>query len=63
AFVGDSEADLRAAGAMHVRFFAVAHNDASREKLVRAGAPAVFASPSELALHLGLEITAPTAAL
>ena len=63
AFVGDSEADLRAAQAMHVNFFAVAHNDAAREKLARAGVHLVFASPSELALHLGLEITTPTAAI
>ena len=56
AFVGDSEADLLAASAAHLRFYGIAHDDASRDRLLRAGEGAgeIFSAPSALAVHLNL---------
>jgi HAD superfamily hydrolase (TIGR01509 family) len=52
--VGDSEADLRAACRMQVRFFGVAANHDARTHLEALGAREVFPSPGDLACHLGL---------
>jgi phosphoglycolate phosphatase-like HAD superfamily hydrolase len=52
AFVGDSEADLLAARAAGVRFYAVAGTDAARDRLLAAGARDVFSSPATLAIQL-----------
>jgi HAD superfamily hydrolase (TIGR01509 family) len=54
AFVGDSEADLRAAQSCGVRFYAIAPNDTARDRLLTAGAAQIFASPAALAIHLNL---------
>ncbi len=54
AFVGDSEADLLAARAAHLRFYGIAHDDQSRDRLLRAGADEIFSSPRALALHLNV---------
>ncbi len=50
-FVGDSEADLRAACAAQVGFFGVAVRAELRDRLIAAGASLVFASPSALAIY------------
>jgi phosphoglycolate phosphatase-like HAD superfamily hydrolase len=50
-FVGDSEADLRAACAAQVGFFGVAVRAELRDRLTAAGASLVFASPSALAIY------------
>ncbi len=54
AFVGDSEADLLAARAAGVCFYAVAGTDAARDRLLAASARDVFSSPAALAIHLKL---------
>lgn len=53
-FVGDSEADLKAAGAAQVGFYGVATRADARARLVAAGADKVFESPAALGAFLGL---------
>lgn len=55
AFVGDSEADLRAAQSCGVRFYGVATTDAGCIRLRAAGAKEIFASPAALAAYLNLD--------
>ncbi len=57
AFVGDSEADLRAAQSCGVRFYGIAPTDSARDRLLAAGAKEIFASPAALAIHLNLPIS------
>jgi HAD superfamily hydrolase (TIGR01662 family) len=47
-FVGDSEADLKAAKAAGVRFFAIAPSSERRARMSESGAAAAFSSPAEL---------------
>ncbi len=54
AFVGDSDADLRAARNCGVRFYGIAPNDSARDRLLAAGATEIFGSPEALAIHLNL---------
>ncbi len=54
AFVGDSDADLRAAQTCGVRFYGIAPTDSARDRLLAAGAAEIFASPAALAIHLNL---------
>jgi len=54
AFVGDSEADIRAAQSCGVRFYGVAPTDIARNRLLAAGAAEIFPSPAALAIHLNL---------
>ena len=54
AFVGDSEADLRAAQNCGVRFYGIAPNETARDRLLAAGATEIFGSPAALAIHLNL---------
>jgi HAD superfamily hydrolase (TIGR01549 family) len=54
AFVGDSEADLRAAQSCGVRFYGIAPTDSARDRLLAAGATEIFASPAALTIHLNL---------
>jgi HAD superfamily hydrolase (TIGR01549 family) len=54
AFVGDSEADLRAAQSCGVRFYGIAATDAARDRLLAAGAAEIFGSPAALAIFLNL---------
>ena len=54
AFVGDSEADLRAAQSCGIRFYGIATNESARDRLLAAGATEIFASPAALAIHLNL---------
>jgi HAD superfamily hydrolase (TIGR01509 family) len=54
AFVGDSDADIRAAQSCGVRFYGIAPTDAARDRLPAAGAIEVFDSPAALAIHLNL---------
>jgi len=54
AFVGDSEADIRAAQSCGVRFYGIAPTDSARARLLAAGATEIFASPAALAMHLKL---------
>jgi HAD superfamily hydrolase (TIGR01509 family) len=54
AFVGDSDADLRAAQSCGVRFYGIAPTDSARDRLLAAGAPEIFGSPAALAIHLNL---------
>jgi HAD superfamily hydrolase (TIGR01549 family) len=54
AFVGDSDADIRAAQSCGVRFYGIAPTDAARDRLLAAGAEEVFNSPAALAIHLNL---------
>ena len=56
AFVGDSDADLRAAQNCGVRFYAIAPTDGARARLVAAGATHIFSSPAALALELSLPL-------
>jgi HAD superfamily hydrolase (TIGR01509 family) len=56
AFVGDSEADLRAAQSCGIRFYGIAPTDTARDRLLAAGATEIFASPAALAIHLNLPI-------
>ena len=57
AFVGDSDADIRAAQSCGVQFYGVAPTDAARDRLLAAGAKEIFGSPAALAIHLNLPIT------
>jgi phosphoglycolate phosphatase-like HAD superfamily hydrolase len=54
AFVGDSDADLRAARNCGVRFYGIAPSDSARDRLLAAGATEIFASPAALTIHLNL---------
>jgi len=54
AFVGDSEADLRAAQSAGVRFYGVNAKPEARERLTALGASPVFSSPAAMAVHLNL---------
>ncbi|HLX04281.1 MAG TPA: HAD-IA family hydrolase, partial [Candidatus Binatus sp.] len=54
AFVGDSEADIRAAQSCAVRFYGIAPSDTARDRLRAAGATEIFSSPAALAIHLNL---------
>jgi HAD superfamily hydrolase (TIGR01549 family) len=56
AFVGDSDADIRAAQSCGVRFYGIAPTDTARDRLLAAGATEIFASPAALAVHLNLPI-------
>jgi len=56
AFVGDSEADLRAAQSCGVRFYGIAPNATARDRLLAASATEIFASPAALAIRLNLPI-------
>jgi HAD superfamily hydrolase (TIGR01509 family) len=56
AFVGDSEADIRAAKSCGIRFYGIAPNDTARDRLLAAGAGEIFPSPAALAIHLNLPI-------
>jgi phosphoglycolate phosphatase-like HAD superfamily hydrolase len=57
--VGDSEADLHAAGRAEVGFFGVAANLDARTRLEALGAREVFPSPGDLACYLGLSSSKP----
>jgi HAD superfamily hydrolase (TIGR01509 family) len=54
AFVGDSDADLRAAQSCGVRFYGIAATDDARDRLLAASAAEIFGSPAALAVHLNL---------
>ena len=54
AFVGDSDADLRAAQSCDVRFYGIAAPEDARDRLLAAGATEIFGSPAALAVHLNL---------
>jgi len=54
AFVGDSEADVRAAQSCGVRFYGIAPTDSARDRLLAAGAAELFGAPATLAFHLNL---------
>ena len=54
AFVGDSEADLRAAQNCGIRFYGIATNQSAHNRLLTSGATEIFASPAALAIHLNL---------
>jgi phosphoglycolate phosphatase len=54
AFVGDSDADIRAAQSCGVRFYGIAPTDSARDRLVAAGAKEIFPSPAAMAAHLNL---------
>ena len=54
AFVGDSEADLRAAQNCGMKFYGIAPNETTRDRLLAAGATEIFSSPAALAIHLNL---------
>jgi HAD superfamily hydrolase (TIGR01549 family) len=54
AFVGDSDADYRAARNCGVRFYGIAPTDSARDRLLAAGAREIFDSPDALATHLNL---------
>jgi phosphoglycolate phosphatase-like HAD superfamily hydrolase len=54
-FVGDSEADFKAALSAHVAFFGVAAKAEARAKLTALGARTVFESPAALAAFFGLQ--------
>jgi HAD superfamily hydrolase (TIGR01509 family) len=56
AFVGDSDADIRAAQSCGVRFYGIAPTDTARDRSLAAGAEEVFDSPAALAIHLNLPI-------
>lgn len=57
AFVGDSDADVRAARNCGVRFYGIAPTDSARDRLLATGATEIFASPAALAIHLNLPST------
>ena len=59
AFVGDSEADFRAAQSCGIRFYGIAPNKSARDRLLAAGATELFASPAALAIHLKEATTEP----
>jgi len=52
AFVGDSEADLRAAQNCGMKFYGIAPNESARDRLLASGATEIFASPAALSIHL-----------
>lgn len=52
-FVGDSDADLLAAKAAGVRFFAIVGTPERRTRMSHGGGDAIFASPAELLRTLG----------
>ena len=52
AFVGDSDADIRAAQSCGVRFYGIAPTDSARNRLLAAGATEIFGSPGALAVAL-----------
>ena len=54
AFVGDSDADIRAAQSCGMRFYGIAPTDTARDRLLAAGAEEIFDSPAALAIHLNL---------
>lgn len=54
AFVGDSDADIRAAQSCGLRFYGIAATDSARDRLLAAGAAEIFGSPAALAIHLNL---------
>ena len=54
AFVGDSDADIRAAQSCGVRFYGIAATDSARDRLLAAGATEILGSPAALAIHLNL---------
>ena len=54
AFVGDSDADVRAAKSCGVRFYGIAPTNTARDRLLAAGATEIFDSPAALAIHLNL---------
>jgi HAD superfamily hydrolase (TIGR01549 family) len=56
AFVGDSDADIRAAQSCGVRFYGIAPTDTARDRLLAAGVEEIFGSPAALAIHLNLPI-------
>jgi HAD superfamily hydrolase (TIGR01509 family) len=56
AFVGDSDADIRAAQSCGVRFYGIAPTDKGRDRLLAAGATEIFGSPAALAIHLNLPV-------
>ncbi len=60
AFVGDSEADFRAAQSAHVRFYGIAHDDKIRDRLLAAGADEIYSSPAALGIHLNLMTARPS---
>ena len=60
AFVGDSDADIRAAQTCGVRFYGIAPTDTARDRLLAAGAAEIFGSPAALAIHLNLRTAQPT---
>jgi len=53
-FVGDSESDLIAARAAHIRFLGIAASSVTRDRLAAAGAAEIFASPAALLNHANL---------
>ncbi len=55
-FVGDSEADLKAAAAASVSFYGVNAKAEGRDRLTALGASPVFSSPSAMAVYLDLPI-------
>jgi phosphoglycolate phosphatase-like HAD superfamily hydrolase len=59
AFVGDSDADIRAAQACGVRFYGIAPADGARDRLLAAGAEEIFGSPAALAIQLKLPSARP----
>ncbi len=58
-FVGDSDADVRAAQSCGVRFYGIAPTDGARDQLLAAGATEIFGSPAALAIHLNLPAARP----
>jgi HAD superfamily hydrolase (TIGR01549 family) len=54
AFVGDSDADVRAAKSCGIRFFGIAPTGGARDRLLAAGVEEIFGSPAALATHLNL---------
>jgi HAD superfamily hydrolase (TIGR01662 family) len=59
-FVGDSEADLGAAGAAGIGFYGIATVRARHERLAAAGATEIFPSPAALSRYLELQRAFPT---
>lgn len=59
AFVGDSDADVRAARSCGLRFYGIAPTDSARDRLLAAGATEIFASPAALAIHLKMPAASP----
>ena len=57
AFVGDSDADFRAAQSCGIRFYGIAPTDTARDRLLAVGATEIFPSPAALAIRLNLPNT------